>query len=110
MNDIDRGPYTYDSEFPAHPAPNQGTGDESLLAVRASLLKLTGGCEVCRYSSGLYCERDGQPVRKDGSRCGYFDRPWLHAGNENPSNIQIMRYVNDILGIRDRRSVKRLTG
>lgn len=84
------------------------TGVDVTYVVGASIDRLTRGCESCLYSSGLYCERTGQPVYKDGTRCEYFVRR-LPMPSEGPSD-GLSRCVNKMLGIKEPRKVKRLTG
>jgi hypothetical protein len=83
---------------------------ESLLSIKQSLLLLTGGCEIVPHEDGYRCEKHGRPVKSGESRCDYLADRFSAAVGETNSKTQIQHYVNDMLGIKDPRNVKRLTG
>lgn len=76
----------------------------------AHLHELTGGCGVCQHSDGTYCQQQRRPVSRDDPRCDSFLRRQIRPADENPQQAQIKQYVNEVLGIRDRKTVRRLTG
>jgi hypothetical protein len=82
---------------------------EDMRYIRETILNLTGGCEVCIYSVGPFCKKHGRPIKPGDPRCEFFARRF--SGNpEEASNAQVRRFVNDTLGIKDKRTVMRLTG
>jgi hypothetical protein len=87
-----------------------GATYESLLSMKQSLLLLTGGCEISLRPDGYFCEKHGRPVKKGESRCGYLADRFSTAVGENSSKAQVQQYVNDVLGIKDPKNIKRLTG
>ncbi|MDA4124087.1 MAG: hypothetical protein OK438_01360 [Thaumarchaeota archaeon] len=107
-------PYAYHlwikAKDPSEPRPPEQPLDETLLAIRSTLIELTEGCEIRERSTGLYCVKHERPVEKDRIRCDFLVRRERREGKEDPSKAQIQEYVNEILGIRDDRTVKRLTG
>jgi hypothetical protein len=86
-----------------------GATYQSLLSIKQSLLLLTGGCEITPRRDGYFCEKHGRPVKEGESRCDYLSDRFA-AVSETNSKTQIQHYINDILGIKDPRNVKRLTG
>ena len=83
---------------------------QSLLSIKQSLLLLTGGCEVAPRQDGYFCEKHGRPVKKGENRCDYLADRFATAASETGSRTQMQQYVNDLLGIRDPKNIKRLTG
>jgi len=90
-------------------AQSEASLEEDMRYIRERILILTGGCEVCQYSVGPFCKKHGRPIEPGGPRCEYFARRF----SEDPevaSRAQVKRYVNDTLGIKDKRNARRLTG
>jgi hypothetical protein len=83
---------------------------QSLLSIKQSLLLLTGGCEITPRQDGYFCDKHGRPVREGESGCDYLADRFAAAVSETSSKTQMQQYVNGILGIKDPRNVKRLTG
>jgi hypothetical protein len=99
---------------------NATESDESAMAemarereqrsMSAYLHVLTGGCEICQHQIGLYCEKQRRPVNRGDPRCDFFLRRVSRLSNENLTKAQIQEKVNDILGITEMRTIRRLTG
>jgi hypothetical protein len=83
---------------------------DSLLSIKQSLLLLTGGCAISPRQDGYFCEKHGRPVGRGENRCDYIANRFSTAVGQNSSKAQVQQYVNDILGIKDPRNVRRLTG
>ena len=84
-------------------------GYDTLLSIKQSLLLLTADCEVSYRPEGRFCEKHGLPVAEGKDRCDYLAER-ISKGGEESSKAQIQHYVNDVLGIRDPKTVKRLAG
>jgi len=87
-----------------------GTSPETLFSIRDTLLLLTEDCLVVERQEGLYCEKHSLPVMKGSTRCKYLASRFANKEGEEQSKGQVQQYVNDILGIKDARTLKRLTG
>jgi hypothetical protein len=114
-----RKTYVYNfRSFPRHgddPGADQADqadqdDQENLLSIKQSLLLLTGGCDISERQDGLFCEKHGRPLRPGESRCDFVVERFSRAEAEVRSKEQIQRYVNEILGVKDPKSIKRLTG
>jgi hypothetical protein len=81
---------------------------DSLLSIRDTVDLLTSDCEVADGPDGLHCEKHARPVGAGGSRCDYLATRFVASTEEQKGKIQ--QYVNDILGVKDPKLVKRLTG
>jgi len=87
-----------------------GAGPETLFSIRDTLLLLTEDCIVVERPEGLFCEKHSLPVVKGATRCKYLASSFAGNGGEQRSKAQVQQYVNEILGIKDPKTVKRLTG
>ena len=104
----ERRPYTYTARVPAREPPAPDTSLETLVSIKDTLLVLTSECDVTYRQDGRYCEKHGLPVAEGSSRCGYLASR-LAASTED-QRARIQQYVNETLGVRDPKMVKRLTG
>ena len=77
--------------------------------IKETILMLTGGCEVCQYSVGPFCKKRGRPIKQGDPRCEYFARRFP-GNSEEASYNQVRGYINDAFGIKNKKSVNRLTG
>ncbi len=82
---------------------------EDLRYVRETILLLTGGCEICVRSTGPFCNEYRRPIRPGDPRCEHFARRFLEDP-EKAAKAQVQRFVNDVLGVTEKRSAGRLTG
>jgi hypothetical protein len=82
---------------------------EDMRYIRETILLLTGGCEVCKHSVGPFCKLHGRPIDIGDPRCADFARRFPEDP-ESASRAQVQKYVNDTLGIREKRNSRRLTG
>ncbi len=104
----ERKPYTYTARVPAaEPAP-PATSLETLVSIKDTLMLLTSECDVTFRQDGRYCQKHGLPVEDGSSRCGYLAARFAASREDQKARIQ--QYVNEILGIRDPKLAKRLTG
>jgi len=103
----ERIPYTYSARVPAREPPAPASL-ETLVSIKDTLLVLTSECDVRYRQDGRYCEKHGLPVGEGNSRCGYLASRLAASTEDQKARIQ--QYVNEILGVRDPKLVKRLTG
>jgi len=82
---------------------------ETMVSIKDSLLLLTSSCEIIQGRDGPYCNKHGRPATESGMRCDYLTSR-LSGTGEGRSKEQVQQYVNDILGIKDSKTMKRLTG
>ena len=101
-------PYTYSYKLSSAKREVPGQGQEISLEFRSTLLELTGGCGVCQYFDGT-CRKHGISVTKESPRCSSFVRRSLFPSEEE-ARKQIQGYVNEMLGIREEKTVRRLVG
>ena len=104
-------PYSY--SFRLSPSANRSeepskAAREAVASVRETMLLLTSGCEVVERQDGVFCERHQRRVNEGDTRCDYIIER-LASGQER-SKAQIQQYVNDVLGVKDPKLAKRLTG
>ncbi len=104
--------YRYSTGAAVSGGPKRPSESEikDLLTIRQTLLLLTGGCEIAERQEGLYCEKHGRMLGAGHTQCDYLAERFSRDAGEGRSKDQIQRYVNDILGIKDPRLAKRLTG
>ncbi len=95
-----------DNNGPGRP---DGRQYESLLSIEQSLLLLTGGCQAIERTGGHYCERHRRRIPTGETRCGYVAEHYSHLGGAE-QKARMQQYVNDLLGIKDLRTVRRLIG
>jgi len=104
-------PYSYTFRTPQKDLLGPGgTSPETLFSIRDTLLLLTEDCLVVERPEGLFCEKHSLPVMKGTTRCKYLASRFANNEGEQQSKAQVQRYVNEILGIKDPKTVKRLTG
>ena len=106
-------PYAYSFRSPSFPAPRTAEGSrdldqEAFVSIKDTLLLLTGGCEISNRQDGIYCDKHQRYLKEGESRCTYLTERF--ADGERRSKAELQRYVNETLGIRDQKLVKRLTG
>jgi len=87
-----------------------GTNPETLFSIRDTLMLLTEDCLVVERQEGMFCEKHNLPVNKGETRCKYLASRFARKEGEEKSKAQVQQYVNDLLGIKDPKTVKRLTG
>jgi hypothetical protein len=103
--------YSYTFHTPQGDASSLGgTNPETLFSIRDTLLLLTEDCVVTERPEGLFCEKHSLPVTKGETRCRYLASRFARNEGEERSKTQVQQYVNDLLGIKDPKTVKRLTG
>jgi len=103
--------YSYTFRTPQSDALGaSGTSPETLFSIRDTLLLLTEDCVVAERPEGFFCEKHNLPVMKGETRCKYLASRFSSKEGEEKSKAQVQQYVNDLLGIRDPKTVKRLTG
>ena len=83
---------------------------ETLVSIKDTLMLLTGGCEVSERSGGLFCEKHGRPVHPGAQGCDYLATHFASRDSETRSKAQLQQYVNEVLGVKNADSVRRLTG
>ena len=101
--------YTYRTSQSDASGPG-GTSPETLFSIRDTLLLLTEDCVVVERPEGIFCEKHNLPVTKGETRCKYLASRFSSNEGEERSKAQVQQYVNDLLGIKDPKTVKRLTG
>jgi hypothetical protein len=108
----ERWTYSYwrQERDPTSALEESGADRKTLILIQDSLKEMTGGCGICLNREGTLCTIRALPVKESDPRCDSFERKVHYEANEDISKKVIQEYVNGILGIRDPRSVKRLTG
>ena len=104
----ERRPYTYTARVPAREPAPAATSLETLVSIKDTLLVLTSECDVTFRQDGRYCQKHGLAVSEGNSRCGYLAARF--AASKEDQKARIQQYVNEILGVKDPRLAKRLTG
>jgi hypothetical protein len=103
-------PYSYTFRTPQKDLQGpDGTSPETLFSIRDTLLLLTEDCLVVEHPEGLYCEKHSLPVMKGATRCKYLASRFASNEGQEKSKAQVQQYINDTLGIKDQKTVKRLT-
>jgi hypothetical protein len=106
-----RKPYSYTFRTPQKDLLGPGGTDaETLFSIRDTLLLLTEDCLVVERPEGFFCEKHSLPVMKGATRCKYLASRFASNEGEKQSKTQVQQYVNEVLGIKDPETVKRLTG
>jgi hypothetical protein len=82
---------------------------EDMRYIEQTILRLTGGCEICQYAVGPFCKKHGRPINPGDSRCNDFARR-LPEDPRAASKAQVRQFVYGTLGVKNKRTVKRLTG
>ena len=90
-------------------AQSEAEKAEVMRYISETILTLTGGCEVCVHSVGPFCKKQRRPIKPGDPRCEFFARRFSGNPKEAASD-QVRRYISDNLGIKDKRTVGRLTG
>jgi len=104
-------PYSYTFRTPQKDQLGPGgTSPETLFSIRDTLLLLTEDCLVVERPEGTFCEKHSLPVMKGATRCKYLASRFASNEGGEKSKALVQQYVNDILGIKDPKTVKRLTG
>jgi hypothetical protein len=106
-------PYIYDfrtAEKPSESDASEEASRQALFSIRDTLLLLTGDCEIHQRQEGAFCEKHGRQVIGGGMKCDDLLTRFSRRRGEEESKAQIQQYVNEILGVKDPRTVKRLTG
>ncbi|HXW95624.1 MAG TPA: hypothetical protein VEJ19_07955 [Nitrososphaerales archaeon] len=109
---VDKGakkPYSYTFRTPQKDLV-PGANPEALFSIRDTLLLLTEDCLVVERPEGLFCEKHSLPVMKGATRCKYLASRFANNEGEQQAKAQVQQYVNEILGVKDPKTVKRLTG
>jgi len=101
--------YTYRSQS-RDGAGMEGTDPQTLFSIRDTILLLTGDCDVVERPDGLFCQKHSTPVKSGKSKCEYLVSRFAGNQGEEKSKNQVQQYVNEVLGIRDQKTLKRLTG
>jgi hypothetical protein len=87
-----------------------GTSPETLFSIRDTLLLLTEDCIVVERPEGLFCEKHSLTVMNGATKCKYLASRFASNEGEQRSKAQVQQYVNEILGVKDPKTVRRLTG
>jgi hypothetical protein len=106
--DGQRKPYAYNFQVRAPETPISQERLETLASIKDTLVLLTSECEITVSQTGRRCEKHQLPVSGEGNRCGYLASRFAAGMEDQKSRIQ--QYVNEILGVRDPKVAKRLTG
>jgi hypothetical protein len=102
--------YTYRPEAQGiNDAESEVSQFEDMRYIQETILRLTGGCEICQYSAGPFCKKHRHPIQPGDPRCSDFARRFPEDP-ETASKVQVRHFVSDTLGIKDKKTVKRLTG
>ena len=99
--------YRFRAQADSRPESSSSTG-YSLVSIKDALTLITGGCAISPRQDGYYCEKHQRYVKGRESRCDYLSERL--ATSQERSRAQVQQYVNDILGVKDPKLVKRLTG
>ncbi len=108
-----RKPFTYNFRAPAKREDELGGprgGYDTLVSIEQSLLLMTEGCDIVPRSEGYFCQRHQRKVTGRSERCDFLADRFNRAKGGTESKAQLQDYINDILGIKDPKSVKRLMG
>ena len=103
-------PYSYTFRTTQKDLSSGGTSPETLFSIGDTLLLLTEDCLVVERPEGFFCEKHSLPVAKGATRCKYLASRFASNEGEQQSKAQVQQYINEILGIKDPKIVKRLTG
>jgi hypothetical protein len=101
--------YTFRSQ-PKDAAGMEGTDPQTLFSIRDTILLLTGDCDVVERPDGPFCQKHSTPVKPGKSKCEYLASRFAANDSEEKSKAQVQQYVNEVLGVKDPKSIKRLTG
>jgi hypothetical protein len=101
-------PYAYNFQVQASESNISRASLETLASIKDTLALLTSDCEITSGQTGRRCEKHQLPVSGEGNRCGYLASRFAASAVDQKSQIQ--QYVNEILGVRDPKVAKRLTG
>lgn len=82
---------------------------ESLVSIRDAVVLITAECHISEREDGTYCEKHGRKVSFGAVRCDYLANRFSEGQEVEPKK-QVQQYVNEILGIRNPNTVRRLTG
>lgn len=102
--------YTYRSSGSQEDAGATREMQETLVTIKDTLMLLTGGCEITERTGGSFCEKHGRPVPPGAKGCDYLATHFASRDSEGRSKAQLQQYVNEVLGIKNPDSVRRLTG
>ena len=109
----EEAPAEYSYRYHADAKPKDTRSDaqvaEDMRYIEQTILNLTGGCEICQHSSGPFCTKHQRPIKPGDTRCEFFARRFSEDP-EKSSRDKVEYYIGDRLGIKDRRSVRRLMG
>lgn len=90
------------------PAEDEDSRAEELRLIRETLQIMTGGCEICQYSSGPFCKKHGRPVAAGDTRCPDFARRSTEQA-QKASRAYTREFVYGRLGIKGK-NLDRLAG
>jgi hypothetical protein len=111
--DPEPGPFSYSFRTPLkREGPTEPTPAETqiLFSIRDTLTLLTGGCDIIQRTEGVFCAKHDRPVISGESKCDYLASRFAKNVGEEASKGQLQQYVNEVLGIRDPKLGRRLTG
>lgn len=83
---------------------------QTLLAIRDSIRVLSGSCGACGQNEGSWCAAHQHRVAPDDPSCEDFVRVQPRPSGEERSRAYYQALVNEILGVRDSKLLKRLGG
>jgi len=111
--DEPRKPFSYSfrtSEQKDDERKTAGPNPETLFSIRDTLLLLTGDCDIVQRPDGVFCEKHGRPAIEGGMKCDYLATRFSRKEGEEQSKTQVQQYINEILGVRDPKTARRLAG
>ena len=86
-----------------------GPSPEALFSIRDTLILLTGDCDIAQRPDGVFCEKHNRPA-VEGGKCDYLMTRFSRREGEEQSKAQVQQYINEILGVRDPKTARRLSG
>jgi hypothetical protein len=81
---------------------------EDLKYIKETILALTGGCEICSFSVGPFCNKHRRAIKPGDPRCVDFARRFPDDPRA-ASRAQVRDYVTSTLGVSDKASIVKLT-
>jgi len=101
--------YTFRSQ-PKDATSVEGTDPQTLFSIRDTILLLTGDCDLVERPDGLFCQKHSTPVKPGKAKCEYLVSRFAGNDSEAKSKTQVQQYVNEVLGVKDPKTMKRLIG
>ncbi len=102
-------PFSYRFQLKTQDTPIPVGELQTMSSIKETLLLLTGECEVAQRPNGFFCEKHQRAIDADKGRCSYITERFARNEGEKRSREQIQQYVNEVLGVRDPKTLRRLT-